>query len=79
MVGANTKTTRNLASIVDQMTESIRHRGPDDGSAWCDLNAGVGLGHRRLSILDLSDNGRQPMQSNSGRWIVLFNGEIYAS
>lgn len=59
------------------MAESIRHRGPDDHGAWTDADAGVYLGFRRLSIIDLSEAGHQPMSSPSGRYVILFNGEIY--
>ncbi len=59
------------------MTTAIAHRGPDDTGAWLDPDAGVALGHRRLSILDLSPEGHQPMRSNSGRYVMVFNGEIY--
>jgi asparagine synthase (glutamine-hydrolysing) len=58
-----------------QMTDSIRHRGPDGEGQWIDGQ--VGLGHRRLSIIDLSDAGKQPMQDATGRYIISFNGEIY--
>jgi asparagine synthase (glutamine-hydrolysing) len=59
------------------MTDAIKHRGPDDEGQWLDSEAGVALGARRLSILDLSPEGHQPMVSQSGRWVVAFNGEIY--
>jgi asparagine synthase (glutamine-hydrolysing) len=59
------------------MTDAVRHRGPDDAGQWIDAAAGVALGHRRLSVLDLSPAGSQPMKSSSGRFVVVFNGEIY--
>jgi asparagine synthase (glutamine-hydrolysing) len=59
------------------MADSLIHRGPDDRGTWGDPAAGVFLGHRRLSILDLSPLGHQPMQSPDGRWTIAFNGEIY--
>ena len=62
---------------VKGMTSSISNRGPDDGGHWIDREAGVALGHRRLSILDLSPAGHQPMHSVSGRYVIVFNGEIY--
>jgi asparagine synthase (glutamine-hydrolysing) len=63
--------------VLAVMAETLRHRGPDDGDVWLDAGAGVGLGHRRLSILDLSPAGHQPMQSADGRYVIAFNGEIY--
>jgi len=54
---------------------SLHHRGPDDSGLW--LEGGVGLGHARLSILDLSRLGHQPMASRNGRWLMVFNGEVY--
>lgn len=62
---------------LQRMAAAIAHRGPDDEGVWLDASAGVGLAHRRLSILDLSPLGHQPMLSASGRSVVSFNGEIY--
>ncbi|NUM87689.1 MAG: asparagine synthase (glutamine-hydrolyzing) [Bdellovibrionales bacterium] len=62
-------------AVLEAMTGMLLHRGPDSGGLWCDRE--VGLGHRRLAILDLSPTGAQPMISPSGRWAVTFNGEIY--
>lgn len=59
------------------MAKAISHRGPDDAGVWVDGSAGVALAHRRLSIVDLSAEGHQPMVSASGRYIIAFNGEIY--
>jgi asparagine synthase (glutamine-hydrolysing) len=61
------------------MTNSLAHRGPDDKGykVWYGENAHIGFGHRRLSIIDLSPLGHQPMYSKSGRWAIIFNGEIY--
>jgi len=59
------------------MTFAIAHRGPDASGAWVDLESELALGHRRLSILDLSEAGAQPMRSKSDSWVLAFNGEIY--
>jgi asparagine synthase (glutamine-hydrolysing) len=69
--------TPDAEQILNRMIEALRHRGPDDAGTWLDGDAGVALGHRRLSILDLSPTGRQPMTSVSGRYVLAFNGEIY--
>jgi len=59
------------------MALAIRHRGPDDSGAWTDTQDGIALGHQRLSIVDLSPAGHQPMVSANGRFVLIFNGEIY--
>ena len=59
------------------MTDTMKLRGPDIGGYWCDTEKGIYLGHRRLSIIDLSDAGNQPMISQCGRYVMVFNGEIY--
>ena len=66
-----------LASLAARMAGTLHHRGPDDHGTWADESAGIALGHRRLSILDLSPEGHQPMVSAGGRYVVAFNGEIY--
>lgn len=66
-----------LPIIVQQMSNSLIHRGPDDGGIWLDGEVGIALGHRRLSIVDLSPEGHQPMISADGRYVIVFNGEIY--
>lgn len=63
--------------VLGAMNASIIHRGPDDSGTWYDPATGFALGHRRLSIVDLSSAGRQPMESLSGRFVLAFNGEIY--
>lgn len=59
------------------MGDTLIHRGPDGRDEWLDEGAGIALAHRRLSIVDLSPAGRQPMASANGRWVIVFNGEIY--
>ena len=63
--------------ILGAMTKSLTHRGPDQNGTWVDVDDGIGLGHNRLSILDLSLAGKQPMRSRCKRYIIVFNGEIY--
>jgi asparagine synthase (glutamine-hydrolysing) len=74
--GAQTPAGR-LAEITASMTEVIKHRGPDDTGVWTDETVGVALGFRRLAILDLSPAGHQPMVSSDGRYVIVFNGEVY--
>lgn len=73
------KRTNNagLFETTKKMTDSIVHRGPDDEGIWTDEQNGIALGFRRLAILDLSPTGAQPMKSDDGRFVIIFNGEIY--
>src|SRR5437764_2399355 len=65
------------AATLGRMTEKLRHRGPDDGGTYLDPEQGVALGHRRLSIIDLSPDGHQPMTNEDGSVWLTYNGEIY--
>jgi asparagine synthase (glutamine-hydrolysing) len=75
--GASFGASSVLLSLLSKMSGQIIHRGPDDAGYWHDAEGKIGLGHRRLSILDLSPAGHQPMHSPSGRYVIAFNGEIY--
>jgi len=68
---------QTLQEYARNMAETITHRGPDDWGVWTDAESGIALGFRRLAILDLSPTGHQPMCSGDGRWVIIFNGEIY--
>ena len=70
-------TINSLKSNIKQMSDSIKHRGPDDSGDWCDPESGIALGFRRLSIIDLTPTGHQPMFSADHRFVMVFNGEIY--
>jgi asparagine synthase (glutamine-hydrolysing) len=59
------------------MAGTLVHRGPDDNGTWVDATVGIGFGHQRLSIVDPSLLGHQPMVSRDGRWVITYNGEIY--
>ena len=67
----------NAGRLVEDMTKPLVHRGPDDAGVWIEKNGQLALGFRRLSILDLSPAGHQPMESRTGRYVMVFNGEIY--
>jgi len=79
LAGFLTKTSlkSNSEDLLRKMGRSLVHRGPDDDGVWMDPAAGVGLAHQRLSVIDLSSEGRQPMISASGRYVITYNGEIY--
>jgi len=63
--------------VIAEMTKCLYPRGPDGQGLWFDHGVGIALGHRRLSIQDTSDAGAQPMHSDSDRYVITFNGEIY--
>lgn len=67
----------DFQGVITSMTRLLNHRGPDVKDVWVDANKGIALGHARLSILDLSKSGNQPMVSKSGRYVIVLNGEIY--
>src|SRR3954462_4077123 len=67
----------DMEQTAHAMAQSLRHRGPDDEGVWTDPAAGIALASRRLAILDLSPAGHQPMVSESGRFILAYNGEVY--
>lgn len=67
----------NWKNNIDRMNDTMLHRGPDAGGAWHNNDYSVVLGHRRLSIIDLSESGAQPMVSHNERYVLVFNGEIY--
>jgi asparagine synthase (glutamine-hydrolysing) len=67
----------SLRQVAGQMTSAIVHRGPDDVGLWVEPEARVAFGHRRLSIIDLTEAGQQPMVSANGRWVIAYNGEMY--
>lgn len=66
-----------LQSTISKMNTAMLHRGPDSSGVWVDPSFGLGFGHQRLSIIDLSPAGAQPMHSSCGRYVIAFNGEIY--
>ena len=75
--GFYSKTSSSFNNVIVKMNSAISHRGPDTNGTWMDKNSGIVLGHQRLSIIDLSIAGNQPMRSNSGRFILTYNGEFY--
>lgn len=67
----------NAPRLIDAMADALAHRGPDDRGIWVDMAAGVAMGHRRLSIIDLSAAAHQPMIGDRDQYVLAFNGEIY--
>ena len=74
---SKSRSSDDLMRVAGSMGDAVQHRGPDEGGAWVDADAGFAVAHRRLSIQDLSAAGRQPMISKSGRYVLSYNGEIY--
>jgi asparagine synthase (glutamine-hydrolysing) len=66
-----------VTAVAEAMTDTLRHRGPDEGAVFADAGAWFALGHRRLSIVELSQAGAQPMSSSCGRFVISYNGEVY--
>lgn len=66
-----------LSDIANKMVAAIMHRGPDDHNIWLDPKHGLAVGHCRLAVVDLTDTGKQPMQSSTGRFVISYNGEVY--
>src|SRR3954469_14727313 len=77
VLNSSTAACRSRERDAPSMADSLAHRGPDDHGLWSDLDAGVALTHRRLSIVDLSPAGHQPMVSADGHLVITFNGEVY--
>ncbi len=69
--------SEKILSIINDMTKTLDHRGPDSKGCWINKDKNLALGHRRLSILEISNLGKQPMESKNKRYIIVFNGEIY--
>jgi asparagine synthase (glutamine-hydrolysing) len=66
-----------VTAVAEAMADTLRHRGPDEGAVFADASAWLALGHRRLSIVELSQAGAQPMISSCGRFVISYNGEVY--
>ena len=77
ITGFITDKRSNLSELISDMTNTMLKRGPDGHGKWFDDMAGVALGHRRLSVIDVSEAGHQPMVSSCGRYIIVYNGEVY--
>ena len=71
------KNSYDSKRIIECMTDVLKSRGPDDKGIWIDKKDNICLGHRRLSIIELSNLGKQPMTSHNNRFVIIYNGEIY--
>ena len=69
---------QDMLSISKSMVETLKHRGPHHQGIWVEEECGLALGHQRLSIIDLSAAGNQPMVSQDSRYVISYNGEIYS-
>lgn len=76
-VGGDWSSAERVRITLSRMNGCLRHRGPDRSASWLDAQARVAFAHNRLSIVDLSAAGNQPMESRSGRFVIIYNGEIY--
>jgi len=76
-VGGDWSSRDRVAATLAEMNRCILHRGPDRSDTWIDVESRVGFAHNRLAIIDLSAAGNQPMESDSGRYVIAYNGEIY--
>lgn len=77
LIGSTPTSADKLHNTLSNITECIAHRGPDAQQIWCEPDLPLALGHRRLAIIDLTDDGLQPMHSHDGRYVMVFNGEFY--
>lgn len=77
ITGIGFEKVKDRLKNIEAMAATLTHRGPDDHGVWVNNEKGIAFGFRRLAINDLSEAGHQPMQSQSGRYIIVFNGEIY--
>ncbi len=77
IIASEDRFLEGLDHIIDSMSNTLQHRGPDSSGRWVDPSTPFAFGHRRLSIIDLSEEGNQPMLSADGRYVIVYNGEIY--